>query len=202
MGCLARLLWLPVALALVGGAALWLWRMLPEARARLAGSLPGLRTGLAAFAAGLVLFSFLPLKPIYILGHELTHWLTAKLFRRRTGAFHWGLQSGSIAVDAPNGAIILAPYCIPFYFLLALGILAFCTLLRPAWAADSRFLMGAAVLLGLCYAYHLALTARALWHGQSDLRHCGVPLSLLFILGFNLLVVDLLVLYFIHMIPQ
>ena len=201
MGCLARLLWLPVALSLAAGAAFWLWRMLPAAQRRLEGGLPCLRLGLAALAAGLVLFGFLPLKPLYVLGHELTHWLAAKLFRRPTGAFHWGLQSGSVAVAAPNGAIILAPYCIPFYFLLALGVLAFCTLVRPAWAADTRFQAGAALLLGLCYAYHLALTARALWHGQSDLRHCGVLLSLVFIIGCNLLVVDLLVLYFIHIVP-
>ena len=104
-------------------------------------------------------------------------------------------------MDRPNGAIILAPYCLPFHFLLALGLLSFCTLVRPEWASDRRMAACGAALLGLCYAYHWALTARALWHGQSDLRHCGVPLSLLFILGCNLLVVDLLVLYFIHCIP-
>ena len=107
----------------------------------------------------------------------------------------------SVEVADPNGAIILAPYCVPLYFLLALGVLAFCTLVRPAWASDARFLTGGAVALGLCYAYHLALTARALWHGQSDLRHCGAFLSLLFILGCNLLVADLLLFYFIHLNP-
>jgi len=195
MGCLARLLCLPLALAMLAAAGWWLWRMAPQLPHTLE-SLPlMLRCVCGGLAAGVILFSFLPLSPIYVLGHEVTHWIVAKIFRRHTGAMHLGWHSGSVEVTEPNACIVLAPYCVPFYFVLALGGIAFCSLWMKM---TTHFQVVAGGVMGLSYAYHLVLTFQALRRSQADMKHCGWLLSMVLILGCNLLLVDLLVFFVVR----
>ena len=75
-------------------------------------------TLLISFTAGFVVLGLGPgaglSVRLYVFGHELTHWLTARLFRRRTGAFHVGGDRGYVMVERPNVWITLAPYFVPF----------------------------------------------------------------------------------------
>lgn len=137
------------------------------------------------FAAGGVIFSIWRLPGIYVFGHELTHWLAAKCLFHKTGRLQLSWRSGRIEVPEPNTAIILAPYCLPIYFILSAGLTAFITLVWPA--APQLFQLAAAVWLGLCYSYHIVLTIVALTRAQEDLTYCGIPLSWALILFCNLL---------------
>jgi hypothetical protein len=145
----------------------------------------------AGFAGGLAVFGFVvcPVSP-YVLGHELTHWLTAKLFLRRTRDLRIGRNRGSVAVERPNVWIILTPYFVPFYSILWLGIYGIYRFVTRAGAAthariDAAFMVG----LGITYAFHVALTLRALRREQADFERHGRLLSLTLVLFLNLLVV-------------
>lgn len=133
---------------------------------------------------GLVIFSKWRLVPIYVFGHEATHWLIGKLFLRKTSKFCVHASSGSVRVERPNIWIILGPYIVPFYMLLFMlvygGVVAFVSLPQLAILFCLEF-------LGLLYAYHIVLTIVALMHGQSDLDFRGRILSLTFIVLFNVL---------------
>lgn len=139
----------------------------------------------AGVAFGMLLFSFIPLQPIYVIGHELTHWLAAKITFHKTGKIKLKWNHGCIEIIDPNGFIALAPYWVPFFFLLSACIAAF---VMAMWG--NRMTMharqGTACWLGLMYAYHIALTIRALRCGQKDMEYCGKFLSWCIIVSMNL----------------
>ncbi len=141
--------------------------------------------GVVACFAGILLFHHFPLIPLYIFGHELIHWFTAKLFRLRTGRIRLRRNQGSVEIDHPNVWVILAPYFVPFYALLFLGMLGQLYWFVPQPPPWVGWL--AAILIGLSYGYHIALTWRALRMGQEDLRIHGVLFSLSLIAMMNLL---------------
>lgn len=140
----------------------------------------------AGFGAGVLCFSlFLRFNRLYVFGHELTHFLIAKLFSRRTGRFRIGSSGGSVAIERPNIWITLAPYFIPIYALIWTGIYGLCQFFigsLPAWTTTA-FPIG----LGVTYSHHIILTLRALRTEQSDLRRHGRLLSLSVILFCNIL---------------
>lgn len=145
---------------------------------------------LAGFTvAELFLLSGIRLVRLYVVGHELTHWVAAKLFRRRTGTFRADALSGSIEVEDPNVFIILAPYVIPVYTLAlvgAYGVVRMWVDPVPDWGV-ALFCGG----LGATYAFHLTLTFLALQQGQEDLRLCGPVFSMGLILLGNVVLVFL-----------
>jgi hypothetical protein len=126
---------------------------------------------------------------IYVFGHELTHWLAAKLFRRRTSGFRVGVKGGSVRVERPNLFIVLSPYFVPLYSLVVVGVfgvyLAFANR-APDWLA-----FGFQVILGATYGFHVALTMSALWVGQADMRIFGRAFSLSVVVLGNTLVLFL-----------
>ncbi len=137
--------------------------------------------------AGILLFAKARFLPVYILGHELTHWLAAKLTGCPTGKIRLGLRKGSVEVLGGGGFVCLAPYVFPFYAALWGGIVAFLSLLPlhyPSWARSA-----ALFLLGAAWAYHLVLTIYAVRIGQSDFDHWGRIPSFAFLLAGNLLLV-------------
>lgn len=145
---------------------------------------------LAGFAvAFLFLLSGIRLIRVYVVGHEVTHWLAAKLFRRRTGRLSVDARSGSVEVDDPNALIVLAPYFIPAYTLAwvgAYGIVRVWVDPLPEWGM-ALFCGG----IGATYAFHLTLTVVALRRGQEDLRSFGPVFSAGVILLGNLVLVFL-----------
>jgi hypothetical protein len=145
---------------------------------------------LAGFVvAELFLLSGIRFIRLYVVGHELTHWVAAKLFRRRTGRFLAAARSGSVEVENPNVFIILAPYVIPAYTLVLVGVYGVVGIWVdpiPDWGV-ALFCGG----LGATYAFHLTLTLLALQRGQEDLRLCGPVFSLGLILLGNVVLVFL-----------
>lgn len=122
---------------------------------------------------------------LYVFGHELTHWLAAKLYRRRTGRFRVGPGGGSVEVENPNTVILLAPYIVPVYSLALIGIYGIARAFvdpLPRWGG-----VVFCALLGATYAFHLVLTVLALKAGQQDLMHFGPIYSLGVILLGNVL---------------
>ena len=168
------LLWLSVMLAIVG-----LMLCLPL---HISGK--GAIAALA-FAGGLILFSRQKFTPVYVFGHEFTHWIVAKLFLRKTGKFKVGWNNGFVEVCEANVWITLAPYIVPFYFMLVLLIFGVSQLFiypSPPWA-NIAFLLCAA----LGYAYHCSLTVYAIGLSQSDLKIYGEFFSVSLIIAGNVL---------------
>lgn len=142
-----------------------------------------------AFITGGVLFCVYPCRPLYVFGHELTHWLAAVFTAHQTGALRLGLRRGSVEIPRPTLFIALSPYFIPLFLLLSAGLFAFAGFCWPN--APLPFWCVAFAWLGLCYSYHIVLTILALAHGQSDLQYRGPALSYAVIVFGNLLVLYL-----------
>ena len=86
-------------------------------------------------------------------------------------------------LDKQNLAITLAPYCVPFYLLLALGLCALVTLFAPE--AVPFWLWSA--LFGFCTLFHVLYTIDALLTvSQPDVQLYGRLFSYWFILCTNL----------------
>jgi hypothetical protein len=145
---------------------------------------------LAGFVVStLFLLSGIRLLRLYVVGHELTHWLAAKLFRRRTGTFRADARSGSLEVEDPNALIVLAPYFVPVYTLAWVGLYGVVRMwVDPLPEGGVALFCGG---IGATYAFHLFLTLLALQRGQDDLRLCGPVFSVGVILLGNLLLVFL-----------
>ena len=143
--------------------------------------------GSLGFAGGILVFALIcRFLPLYIFGHEFTHWLVAKLFRRRTGALSVRRDSGSIEVEKPNIWITLAPYIVPLYALLWLLFVAIPVFLWPELTRHPAFVRTASAMTGFTYAYHFVLTLEALLRGQEDVVSNGPVLSLTLIVCGNL----------------
>ncbi len=140
---------------------------------------------LIGLAGGLVIFALLgKFRLVYVFGHELTHWLVAKLFRRRTGRFRVGREGGSVEIENPNLWITLSPYFIPLYTLIWSGLFFLLRQLQPTLIQEyAHYGIG---IMGGAYAYHLWMTAFALTREQNDLRAYGWFFSLSLILCANL----------------
>ena len=139
----------------------------------------------SGFAGGLIFFVFVSRVPVlYVFGHEMTHWLVAKCFLRKTGSIKIGVGRGHVQVERPNLWIVLAPYFVPLYALVWVGAYGVGQMIfgtpRPGVA------IGFNIGLGITYAYHLKMTAYALSRAQSDLNMHGVFFSLSLIICFNI----------------
>jgi len=141
--------------------------------------------GIGGFMAGCYVFALLNrFNSVYVLGHEFTHWVLAKLFLKNTGRFQVGSSGGSVEIKDSNFLIVLAPYIFPFYFLLFAGIYCVVLLIWPSLPEWSAW--GVDVWLGLCYAYHVVMTIIVLRKGQKDMNFRGLFFSLSFIIAGNL----------------
>ena len=142
------------------------------------------------FCGGLAFFFLISrFLALYVFGHELTHFLVAKLFRRQTGSFRIGTASGSVAVERPKIWITLAPYFVPVYTIIWIGLYGLADFFwkdSPAWMPQ-LFAAG----IGVTYAFHVRLTLYALARQQTDLERYGKPLSLSFICFCNVLLLFL-----------
>lgn len=134
-------------------------------------------------ASGLIFFSLVShFNRAYVFGHEFSHWLAAKFFRRATSEFHAGKDGGSVQVESPNIWIALAPYVIPIYTLIWLVVVAVGRIwFRPPWLPTF-----ACLGVGFTYAHHVVLNVLALSKGQKDLTLFGPVLSLALVIAANL----------------
>lgn len=143
----------------------------------------------SSFIIGFLTFLFvIDLKRCYVFAHEFAHWFFAKLHFRKTGKFRVAANGGSVEVMNPNLMITLAPYFFPTYsFFWLPSFFFFKHLFRPTQWNMPIFFTG----LGLSFAFHLAMTLKALKTEQSDLKRYGLPLSATTILFSNLILVYL-----------
>lgn len=115
---------------------------------------------------------FRPLRA-YVFGHELTHAMAAWLTGGQVKRFHVSKKGGSVTVTKSNTFVALAPYVIPLYSLILLGVFFganFFYNLRPYW----HWILA---LLGMSLGFHMALTVYALKQDQPDLKTAGKLLS-------------------------
>ena len=158
-------------------------------------SLPGnwlCCTFIMAFIAGIFIFRKWRFVPFYVFGHEMTHFLTAKLFLKKTGKIKLHRTHGSVEVFDGNVWIVLAPYIVPFYAILAVAVYGLASLFLQERLLDLVF----AALAALGYAYHVVLTCHALKLQQSDLDVYGPFLSGSIIFSGNMLLILIAILVF------
>jgi hypothetical protein len=134
---------------------------------------------------GYFLFHFLLYQPVlsHVMAHELTHALAALLMGGKVTSIHASTTGGTTVVNKSHVFISLAPYFIPLYTFVAVGLYAI--------AAPSLKVIFLG-LIGVTYAFHLALTVYSLSHHQPDLQEGGVVFSLILIFTGNIIVLMLL----------
>ncbi len=146
---------------------------------------PG-RTGFLAGALGMFLLYVWKGRAMgvtYVFAHEMTHAVAGLLCLARVHRVSVRETGGFVELSKSNLFITLAPYCVPFYLLLALGLFAAVDWLWPgatpfwAWAA----------LFGACAAFHALYTLDALLSvSQPDVREYGRFFSYWLIVTVNL----------------
>ncbi|MBE2178964.1 MAG: hypothetical protein IAE97_00635 [Chthoniobacterales bacterium] len=125
---------------------------------------------------------------IYVFGHELTHALVVLLMGGRVSRFSVSRDGGHIISSKINTWIALAPYFIPIYSVIVIGLygLGSCFYdLEPY-----RSLLYA--LIGVTWAFHATFTLSMIPRGQTDLTYGGTFFSLTVIYLMNLLLLSLL----------
>lgn len=138
------------------------------------------------FASGLMWNVFLYL---YVLGHELTHIVFIWLFRGRISDWGVSVDGGYVTTDKSNIVIALAPYFMPLWAALVVGIYAIVGCFVELSPVVMKSLYG---LIGFFWAFHLLWTLWMIPRDQPDLRENGTFLSLMIIYIANLLVLVVL----------
>ncbi len=129
---------------------------------------------------------------LYVFGHELTHALVVFLMGGKVSQFRVGRDGGHIVSSKINTWIALAPYFIPIYSVLVIGLYGLASLifdLTPYQEIADGVLYG---LVGLTWAFHATFTLSMIPRGQSDLAYGGTFFSLTVIYLMNVLLLSLL----------
>ena len=129
---------------------------------------------------------------VYVFGHELTHALVVRIMGGQVSEFRVRRDGGHIISTKINTWIALAPYFVPNYSVIVIGIYgivsAFCDFGSYREAA-AWTLYG---LVGLTWGFHATFTLSMIPKGQSDLAYGGTFFSLTVIYLMNLVVLSLL----------
>ena len=167
--CLAVLL-LPACY----GVSMGVWLVLSQFRSVPEGSFYFF-AGIGSYFA----FQWVFFRPIrtYVFGHELTHAIATWMSGGKVKHFHVSKKGGHVKVSKTNVFIALAPYIIPLYSLLMLGVVFCANHFYPLKSYWQWVLW----LLGASFGFHMALTAYALKMDQPDLKTSGKFLSAVFI---------------------
>ena len=136
------------------------------------------------FISGCLIFTLINrFTRLYVFGHELAHWIFAKIFLRETRNFKAASDHGTIEVQNPNIWISLAPYFYPTFTVLWI----------PSWFVFRYYSDKLSysneiyfAILSFSWSYHFILTVYALKKEQSDIKPYGKPLSFSLIILINL----------------
>ncbi len=136
-----------------------------------------------AGALGYAVFELVFSKPlgIYVFGHELTHAVVAFFSGIRVKSFTASPGGGEVVLSDTNVFVALAPYCLPLYTLIVVGVYQ----LAQYYAARPINPLWFPILIGFTFAFHASLTLHALLQRQPDLRYAGPFFSLAVILMAN-----------------
>lgn len=141
---------------------------------------------------GVLLFLFLKISRaadavlvfVYVVGHELTHAITAKLCFGRVETMKFDLSGGYVETDADNILIALSPYFTPLWMLCWAGFFGLLNWVMPFESYPAWFYAGS----GFWWAFHLYWTGWIIPREQPDMLEKGLALSSLFIYIMNLCV--------------
>ncbi len=152
------------------GAAAALWKVLQASGSADTTWVPFL----AGALCWVVIYLLLP-KPmwIYVVGHELTHALSAWLQGGRVKRFKASSDGGHVIVTRSNFAVALAPYFFPVYAILVVAGFVTGHLIWN-WR---HYLVWFHLLLGAAYSFHVTLTWHILKHEQTDITEQGYIFS-------------------------
>jgi len=140
------------------------------------------------FALWMLIFLALPRGArSYVLAHELTHALWAKLFGKKVLGMRVGSESGAVTVSETNIWITLAPYFFPLYSVLVVASYSLISLVADLQAWHTLWL----AMVGLTWAFHVTFTLSTLMTHQSDIRSCGRLFSYSFIYLMNIVVITI-----------
>ena len=147
-------------------------------------------TMMKSFAVGAIAFgafTILVWRPIvvYVFGHELIHAFATWACLGRVSNLTASAKGGQVTTSKTNTFIRLAPYCVPFYVLLAVGAFAAAD---AWWMPIKSYLYVLAAVVGFFYAFHLGFTLWSLRRDQPDLKPDGWIFSLVLIFLANLAV--------------
>ena len=123
---------------------------------------------------------------IYVFGHELTHALWVWLMGGRVSRFRISRDGGHIVTSKANFWIALAPYFLPIYSILAIGIYGALGLFLNI-QSYGRLLYS---VIGATWAFHFTFTCWMIPKNQTDLSDQGTFFSLVVIYLMNLLLLS------------
>ena len=120
---------------------------------------------------------------VYVFAHEMTHALAGLLFLSRIHRVSVRETGGFVELSKSNLVIVLAPYCVPLYLLVAVGARALTAWLWPGALPEGPWLG----LFGALTLFHVLYTLSALLSVvQPDVREYGWLFSYWLILCVNL----------------
>lgn len=117
----------------------------------------------------------------YVLGHELTHAITALMCFGKVQALSVDLDGGYVDTDTDNLFVSLSPYFVPLWMLLWLGGFYVANWIFPFDSYLPWFYSG----FGFWWAFHVYWTLWIIPREQPDLLENGVVLSFMIILLCN-----------------
>ena len=138
------------------------------------------------FMVWIALFFFLP-RPVrtYVLGHELTHALSALMMGAKIGKIKVGKEGGHVEVSKTNFIITLAPYFFPFYTFLVIAFYY----LAGIWFPVENYRLFWLGMIGFTWGFHLTFTLQMLTQRQPDIQEHGSIFSFVIIYLVNLLLI-------------
>lgn len=194
---LLALLLLPLSITMVYALALQIYHSLPDAAADssfwLSAPIYFTILGIFTFTALIIAQFATPiLVYFYVLGHELTHALTALAFMGKVSTVNVDLDGGYIETDKDNVIIALAPYFVPLWLLVWVLAASVFYLFFPQESVHPWFFGGA----GFWWSFHIYWTIWVIPREQPDLLENGVTFSLLFVIIMNILILTAILRFF------
>ena len=125
---------------------------------------------------------------IYVAGHELTHAAFVLLSGGNVGGVHVSPEGGHVLTNKSNLMIVLSPYFVPFYTVIAIALWWITGKIVPDWTAARPQILFA--LIGLTWCFHISFTAWMITRDQPDLDHYGRLFSIALIILVNLAIIS------------
>ena len=128
---------------------------------------------------------------IYVFAHEVVHAIAGWMCLARVSNLSASASGGQVTTSKTNTFIRLAPYFVPFYTLLGIGIFALADAFgRPLFGGGSDHHHALAWMLGFTMAFHVGFTLWSLRRDQPDLKPDGWLFSLVLIYIANIFVLS------------
>ncbi|MBE7497550.1 MAG: hypothetical protein HS117_21605 [Verrucomicrobiaceae bacterium] len=124
---------------------------------------------------------------MYVFGHEMSHLVTAKCFGGEIFDWKAGAEGGYVETNKSNTWITLAPYLLPFYATIIMGVFGIVGLVVdmhvsiPLWRLEIVPALVFYYLVGFTWWFHVTYTAKTVHLQQGDLTKNGEFFSMMLI---------------------